>query len=150
MTDAGIYVYSLIASFITWSWSGDKALTFNNNNKNTWERNTNNSNSVCHYNMKLKATFKYCCHYYHCDITTIIIIIQSPACSGRQTQLKYSTKTYTILHKKLQIFTRQITQCKIIITAQYNPYTNKHILEPLTSSLKSFCLISTPSSNIKD
>ena len=55
-------------------------------------------------------------------ITITITTRQSPACSGRQTQIKYSTKTYTILRKQLKIFTRQITHRKIKITAQYNPY----------------------------
>ena len=36
--------------------------------------------------------------------------------------IKFSTKIYKILRKKLQIFTRQITYRKIKITTQYNPY----------------------------
>ena len=47
---------------------------------------------------------------------------QNRMCCGRQTLKKYSTKTYTILRKKLQIFTRQITHRKLKNTTQYTPY----------------------------
>ena len=85
--------------------------------------------TVC--NCLLKRHISDCIHLICCfyngvsdvnDLNSEAIILQNRMCYGRQTQIKYSTKTYTILRKKLQIFTRQITHRKIKITTQYNPY----------------------------